>query len=412
MSDSKEQHTKIKGDGNTVNNELHFHKSNSEIKIPYEDFQRRIELERKDAIEEHKKASDAEKVELEQKIAELDRRLADVPKAFEELQKRNAELEELVKHGDNKAIEKKFQKAVDAFKETDFTKADKILIEVEENEQLTKKEFGDIAYARGNVAEQEVRWNDAAKHYARSAQLDPCFETLISAQRLSHSIGDYNSALSLAQKATKAAINEHGEDSKQYARSISNLALIHMDQKKYKLAEPLHKESLKIRENIFGKKSPEVAESLNNLGGIYLEQEQYREATYFLRRALNISKESLGLKHYVTATILNNLGSSYRALGEFKKAKPFLKQALKIRKEILRDNHPDIANSYNNLGGLYSQQGQYKKADPYFWQALEILETTLGPDHPHTILVKGYYEENKKHLANTEKTRTPIKPLA
>ncbi len=403
MSDSKEINTKIKGDNNTVNTGLHVHKSNSEMKMPYEDFQRRIELERKDAIEEHKKASDAEKVDLEKKIAELNRRLADVPKAFEELQKRNTELEEIVKHGDNKAIEKKFQKSIDAFNENEFAKADKILMEIEETEKLDKKDFGNIAYARGNVAEQDIRWKDAAEHYARAVQLAPSFNSLISAQKLALAIGDYDSALSFGLDAQKSAIKEHGEDSKQYALSVSGLALIHMEQKKYELAEPLHKESLKIRENIFGKKHPEVAVCLNNLGGIYQIKNQHRKATYFFKRALNINKEALGVKHYITATILNNLGSSYSELGEFKEAKPLLKRALKIRKEILGDNHPDTATSLNNLGALYRDQKKYRQAVSMFQQALEILEATLGLEHPNTKNTRISYENNKIRLANAEK---------
>ena len=411
MSDSKEINTKIKGDNNTVNTGLHVHKSNSEMKIPYEDFQRRIELERKDAIEEHKKASDVEKVDLEQKIAELNRRLSDVPKAFEELQKRNTELEELVKHGDNKAIEKKFQKAIDAFKENEFAKADKILIEMEETETLNKKNFGDIAYARGNVAEQDVRWNDAAKHYARAAQLDPCFKNLISAQKLTFDVGSYDSALSLGLDAQKAAIKEHGENSKQYAISLNNLAGVYLIQKQYKEAESFNKEALKIRQNVFGEKHPEVAMSLNNLGGIYQEQKQYREATYFFKRALNIKKEFLGLKHYSTANTLNNLGGAYITLGEFKKAKPLLKQALKIRKETLGDNHPDTATSLNNLGEIYREQRKYRQALPMFQQALEILEVNLGLEHPDTKKIRHNYELLKKDMANAENP-TQIKPLA
>ncbi len=404
MSDSKEINTKIKGDNNTVNTGLHVHKSNSEMKMPYEDFQRRIELERNEAVDDYKKASDAEKVKLEQKIAELNHRLADVPKAFEELQKRNTELEELVKHGDNKAIEKKFQKAVDAFNENEFAKADKILIEIEETETLNKKNFGEIAYARGNVAAQDVRWKDAAEHYARAAQIDPCYRHLILAERFAIRTGNYDSALSLGEEAKKMAIKEHGEDSKEYATSLGNLALIYMEQEKYELAEQLHKESLKIYQDIFGKKHSNVAISLNNLGGIYQIKKQHREATYFFKRALNINKEALGVKHSSTAITLNNLGGAYRDMGEFKKAKPLLKQSLKIRKEALGDNHPETANSYNNLGSLYFMQGQYKKAEPFSRQALEILEATLGLEHPNTKKIKHNYELLKEHIANPPET--------
>ena len=346
-------------------------------------------------------AHNDEKIKLYEQIDGLQNKLANLPESLKKAQKKNAELVDRLEKMGSKPAEKKFQKATDALKENEFAKADKILIEIEETETLNKKNFGKIAYARGQIAEHELRWHDAAKHYARAAQFDPCYRNLILAEKFAIDTGDYDSALSLGEEAKKAAIKEHGEDSKEHATSLNNLGTVYSNKKQYKKAKLLYEESLKIRQDILEKKHPDIATSLNSLGVIYQEQEQHREATYFLKRSLNIYKEAFGMKHPRTADVLSNLGAAYRELGEFTKAKPLIKRALNIRKEIFGDNHPDIANSYNNLGGLYIQKKQYKKAEPYFRQALEILETTLGPDHPHTILVKGYYEKTKKVLANT-----------
>ncbi len=403
MSDKKKQRTGQFGIGNKSETTINEATPENQIVIPKEIYRENLENAVKRKELELQVAHNDEKIKLYEQIDDLKNSLANLPESLKKAEEANAELVARLEQMGGKDAEKKFEKAIDAFQENKLAKADKILIEIEETERLDKKNFGGVAYARGHIAQQDMRWKDAVEHYTRAVQLNPCFETLINAQKLSYSIGDYNYALSLAHKTTKAAIKEHGEDTEEYALSISSLGLIHMAQKKYELAEPLHTEALKIRENIFGKKHTEVAMSLTNLGGIYQEQKQHKKATYFLNRALNIQKKSLGEKHYVTATILNNLGGSYSALGEFRKAKPFIKRAVNIRKEIFGDNHPDIASSYNNLGSLYFMQGQYKKADPYYCQGLEIFEMTLGPDHPKTILIKKNYENNKKHLAKTQK---------
>ena len=406
MADSKKQRITAIGKDIKIDASItHVHNDNP---LTSEQFKRIIQLERKDAIEECTKASDAEKVKLEQKIAELDRRLADVPKAFQEFKERIARLESILEREGNEIGNKKLVEARDALEKGDFSKADELFAEIEAREELAVKRSARAAFARGEIAEQEIRWYDAVEHYTRAAHLNPCFENLISAQKLTFDVGTYDSSLSFGLDAQKVAIKEHGEKSNQYATSLNNLANVYLIQKQYKEAEPLLKEALKIIQDIFGKKTPEVAMSLNNLGGMYQEKKQYREATYFFKRAFNISKETLGVKHTLTATTLNNLGGTYNTLGEFRTAKPLLKQALKIRKEILGDNHPDTANSYNILGGLYANQGHYAKAEPYLWQALEILEMTLGPDHPDTIWAKGYYEENKKALATTQKTKPSV----
>ena len=342
----------------------------------------------------------------------LQNKLANLPESLKKEQETNAELVALLEQMGSKVAEKKFQKANDAFQENEFTKTDKILMEIEEKEKLSKKHFGEIAYARGTVAEKDLRWKDSVEHYARAAQLNPCFKALIKAQERANYAGDYNSALSFGLDAQKSAIKEYGKDSLQYAGILNDLGTVYNRLKDYKTAERLHTEALKIRQNKLGKKHQDVALSINNLGGIYKEQNQYREATYFFKRALNIYKETLGTKNPRTAITLDNLGGAYRELGEFKKAKPLLKQALKIRKEVLRDNHPDIASSLNNFGSLYFMQGQYKKAEPFIRQALEIFEATLGLEHPNTTLLKSNYELLKKDMANADKTTPKIKPMA
>ncbi|MCA8836205.1 MAG: tetratricopeptide repeat protein, partial [Proteobacteria bacterium] len=364
-------------------------KSEDHIVLTEEIYKQILENAVKARESELRDAHGEERAILQAQIDELKSRQADPEKALQDEQELKIKIRADLEREGNEIGNKKLMEAWDALEEGNFSKADDLFAEIEAREELAVKRSARAAFARGEIAEQEIRWYDAAKHYARAAQVDPSFDTLMKAQELAFSIGDYYSALSFGKDAKKAAIKEHGKDTEEYAASLNDIGVVYDRLKEYKLAEPLHKEALKIRQDILGKKHPDIAKSLNNLGGIYLEKKQYKEATYFLKRALNINKEMLGIKHSLTATTLNNLGGSYRDMGEFKKAKPLLKQALKIRKEILGDNQPDTANSYNILGGFYSMQGQYKKADPYLWQALEILEMTLGPDHPDTILVKG-----------------------
>ena len=357
-----------------------------------------------------KNAHNDEKMQLYTQIHDLKNSLANLPESLKKEQEKNAELVARLEQMESKTAEKKFQKSIDAFNKNEFSKADKILTEIEENEKLSKKEFGVIAHTRGEIAEQDIRWHDAANHYARAVQFDSCFITLIMAEKLALATGDYDSALSLGEEAKKAAIKEHGEDTEEYASSLSNLGLVHIKQKKYKLAEQLLQDALKIYQNKLRKKHPDVAMGLNNLGGIYQEQGQYTKAKYFFKRALNISKETLGTKHPNTAEALINLGGAYRELGEFKKTKPLLKQALNIQEKILGINHPHTAISFNNLGGLYCEQKKYKQALPMFQQALEIFEATLGPNHPDTKATKQNYETNNKYLANAEKPPPNKKP--
>ncbi len=209
MSDSKKQGITAIGKNIKIDASItHVHNDNP---LTPEQFERIIQLEREDAVKKYKKASDAEKIKLEQKIAELDRRLADVPKTFQEFKERIARLESILEREGNEIGNKKLMEAREALEKGDFSKADAIFAEIETREQLAVERSARAAYARGEIAEQEIRWKDAAEHYTRAAQLAPCFKNLIMSQKFSTQIGDYDSALHFALKAKKAAIKEYGK---------------------------------------------------------------------------------------------------------------------------------------------------------------------------------------------------------
>ena len=133
--------------------------------------------------------------------------------------------------GGNHAGAKKLAKAQTALEEGELSKADKLFAEIETSEELALLQFADISFARGYIAEEEIRWKDATQHYIRAAELDPSFDTLVRAQSLSQDIGDYHSALSFGLKAQKAAIAEYGKGSIEHAIALNNLGGVYQKQK-------------------------------------------------------------------------------------------------------------------------------------------------------------------------------------
>ncbi len=284
-------------------------------------------------------------------------------------------------------------KVPDMLEKGDFSKAEKILAKAEATEKLTLQEFANVAFSRGQIAYQELRWQDAAEHFARAARLDPDFTNLLRAQSLAHQIGDYDSALFFGMEAQKTAISEYGEESEEYASIINNLGETYRMQGRNNDAEPLHREALRIRKNVLGEDNQLTASSYNNLGGVYSSQGNYKEAELFIRKALEIDKKILGDDHHKVAKDLNNLGTIYQYQGNYKDAESSYKQALDIRKKKLPSNHPDIANSLNNLAVLYGKKkNKHKDIGRFYQHAIEILESNFGSDHPDTKMVRGNYE--------------------
>ena len=386
QNESHDGHANASGQGSiAIGNaqNVNINQDNSNVQMPVEELQRRIELERKDAVEDT---------------------ISDLPESVKKAHERIDNIETILTYKANKTGNSKLAEASDAIEKGDFSKADALFTEAEANEKLTGKNAAYAAYGRGQIAEHEVRWNDAVEHYARAVQFDSCFETLISLQRLFRFTKDYDSALSFCLDAQKSAIMQYGKNSKQYAHSVSGLAAIYNKKGEYKLAEQLYKEALKIRQNVFGEKHPAVALSLNNLGAVYRKQRRYKEAEDFFNQAINMYKETGGVNRPDAAMSIGNLADIYASQGNYEKAEPLFKQALKIRKEIQGLRHPATANSFNSLGCFYLRQKRYKEAEPFIRQALEIFEAIFGHDHPRTKSFKGNYELLKKDIANAEKT--------
>ncbi|WP_413167313.1 tetratricopeptide repeat protein [Capilliphycus salinus ALCB114379] len=152
----------------------------------------------------------------------------------------------------------------------------------------------------------------------------------------------------------------------------------------YSQAEPWCQKCLDITQNRLGQQHRDVAESLNNLAGLYESQGKYEEAEPLYQQALEMRRQLLGQQHPSVATSLNNLAGLYYFQGKYEEAEPLYQQALEMRQQLLGQQHPDVATSLNNLAGLYYSQGKYEQAEPLYLEALEIRETVLGVDHPHT----------------------------
>ena len=407
-------------------------------------YKKKIELKKSNAVKKSKVAKDTEKEKLLEEIAELNRRLADPEKYLQEEKERIASLQSALERESNEIGNEKLNEAKVALENGDFSKADEIFAEIQTREELAVKRAARAANARGEIAEQEVRWTDAFKHYNRAALLDPTFKNLLQVQEVAFDIGDYDSALSFGIKAKEVAIAEYNEESEEYARIINNLATLYKQHAQYDKAELLYNEALEIRKRVFKENHPAIAVILNNLAGLYYLQGQYETAEKLYQKALKIEKVKLGINNPVTANSFSNLAEVYREQGKYEAAEPLFKKAIQIfRKvfrnkhpilatsinnlallydsqeryeeaeelhneslmicrEVLGNNHPDTANSLNNLGGVYYSQEKYKKAEPFCKEAWEIFETNFGPDHPMTKITKTNYEEVKELIANAE----------
>lgn len=295
------------------------------------------------------------------------------------------------------------------------------------------KEEALLEFKLGEIAEAEIRWAEAATHYARASQLDPTLEALHKATHFTQLAGDYARAERLAQdyvtlaraggdpKDLSRALDRYatvlhrlgryagaeeiftqaleidrstiGEGHPVYATHLNNLAGVVEDQGRYAEAEVLYRQALEIGRATIGEGYPDYATCLNNLAGVVQEQGRYAEAEQLYLKALEMGGATIGEGHPDYATRLNNLAGAVENLGRYAEAEELYRKAIKIDRATIGEGHPICASRLNNLAGVLVELDRLDEARPLFEQALAILRATLPPDHPHIKAVQEHLSQ-------------------
>ena len=244
--------------------------------------------------------------------------------------------------------------------------------------------------ARGNSVTAREILDKGADKISRELQGQPIVQgKLMNTMGFVYqSLGLYNSAQALLEKALETRIKTLGPEHPDVAETLSNLGTVMWRKGDFERAKALQEQALAIRETRLGPESREVASSLHNLGTLNYTQGNYAEARRLLERSLAIRERVLGHEHEDVATTLNSLGAIAYKEGDFKRAEELWDRTLAIREKVLGPDHPYIAASLNNLAIVHTYTGDPKGAIPLLERVIKIQEKVLGPKHPD--LATGY----------------------
>ena len=163
-----------------------------------------------------------------------------------------------------------------------------------------------------------------------------------------------------------------------YARTLNNLAELHVDAGDDTTAEALHVQALQILESILPPNDPTLADSLSNLAQIQGRNGRCAEAERLLRRALAIDEQTVGATHFVYGLHLGNLAGVLHASGQHAEAMRLLRQTLQIVAASVGRSHHLFADTLCKLAGVYRTVGDLNEAERRYQEALEIQHSSLG----------------------------------
>lgn len=332
-----------------------------------------------------------ERKRLEDKIETLNARLRDPEEALAQQQAIIVDLEEKLARRGNEIGGDDLASAKAALELGDFSKARELFEILAARTATEVVANADAEFALGQIAEAEIRWHDAYRHYKRAAQLSESFDKLTALAFMTWRLALIDESLLLHQRLCELAKANHGEISQKHAAQLNNLAVVLTEQGRHADAEGLCMQVLKIERETIGETHSEYAISLSVLAIVVLAQGRYAEAEGLIRQALEISRAEIGEAHPSYAIRLSNLASVVQLQGRHSEARVLYLQALDIDRTTIGEAHPDFAITLFNLASVVSAEHSYLEAEKLCAQGIAVLRKKLGDAHPNTINAAKYF---------------------
>jgi len=196
------------------------------------------------------------------------------------------------------------------------------------------------------------------------------------------SLGLYDNALVLLNRAYSIYDSLLGSDSPETAKSLNDLAGLNFAMGNYESAIEKYSETVKKRKNIFGDESLETAESMNDLAMVLREEGDYNQSEMLLTNSLSIRKKLLNPESQEVAQSINNLALLKEDMGQYAESKKLFEESLKIKEKAYGKVHPSVTETIGNLAMLLQQMGEYEEATKLFNETLDIDKKLYGDVHP------------------------------
>ena len=142
--------------------------------------------------------------------------------------------------------------------------------------------------------------------------------------------GEYNSALSIAEKTYDIAINNFGLNDVNTADTLLKLGIINQTLGNLPLAEDHLLGSLVILEEQLSPDHPDVAVTATNLGNTYYDMKRFRDSERYHQMALRIRQNAYGNNNPVVAQSTYNLAVLYEREKMYSKAESLYQEAIAL----------------------------------------------------------------------------------
>ncbi len=159
----------------------------------------------------------------------------------------------------------------------------------------------------------------------------------------------------------------------EYMLVLNHLNYIYDDCYDYDKAEWCAKKCVEITGILEGEASENYAINLHNLAWVYLHKSNFSMASKLFEKSYIIFRDSLRKETESYAFLLNSLATYYTKRGFDNFAEDFLKKSLEIRKKLYGEKSRWYAIQLGNIGEYFFNMGRYEAAEPLLTKSSEII---------------------------------------
>ena len=149
---------------------------------------------------------------LQSRLTAAEARLTDRDAALAKAQSQIADWEGILKRDSNHFLADRLIDTQDKLKLGDFSAVDLLFSQTVAGGEPAVQSIACAAFSRGEIAEQEIRWHDALRHFETAAWLEDNKDHLAGLVRLLRLLGRTSEAVPLAKRLPKLTCDSFGTD--------------------------------------------------------------------------------------------------------------------------------------------------------------------------------------------------------
>ena len=331
---------------------------------------------------------DAIKAELDNIHVSYQKRISDLEAQIKNLEK----YQSLVSAGD-------YDRAKEALLLGNFSLAESLYSNVEDQATAFA---ADAALQRGLIADRELRWKDALKHFKKASALAPENDDYAyELAEMSTRIGLYLDAKNVyLERLKRIEGSDSTEDLIKLAFFSEGLGKVYRIIGKFDDALALYRKCLELCEKVLGKTHIALATTYSDYAGLQSDLGNYSDAERLFKESLKIYDLNGRSDSSYTAVVKANLANLYQKTWRLDEAELLFTETIPVMQKCFGHDHPNLAPVYNNLAQSYFNQLKFNEAEKYYNAAFLIYQKIHSSEHPDMIMVNlnlaGVYREQGK----------------